>query len=27
MLNLLKLKLDYRDALVKFEYVPNPWMR
>ena len=27
MLNLLKIKLDYRDALVKFEYVPNPWMR
>jgi tetratricopeptide (TPR) repeat protein len=27
MLNLLKLKLDYRDALVKFEYVANPWMR
>ena len=27
MLNLLKLELDYRDALVKFEYVPNPWMR
>jgi tetratricopeptide (TPR) repeat protein len=27
MLNLLKLKLDYRDALVKFEYIPNPWMR
>jgi tetratricopeptide (TPR) repeat protein len=26
MLNLLKLKLDYRDALVKFEYVPNPRM-
>jgi len=25
MLNLLKL--DYRDALVKFEYVANPWMR
>jgi hypothetical protein len=27
MLSLLKLKLDYRDALVKFEYVPSPWMR
>jgi pentatricopeptide repeat protein len=27
LLNLLKLKLDYRDALVKFECVPNPWMR
>ena len=26
MLNLLKLKLDYRDALVKFEYVPRPEM-
>jgi tetratricopeptide (TPR) repeat protein len=24
MLNLLKVKLDYRDALVHFEYVPNP---
>jgi len=27
MLNLLKIKLDYRDALVKFEFVPKPWMR
>jgi hypothetical protein len=27
MLNLLKIKLDYRDALVKFEYVPSPWQR
>jgi tetratricopeptide (TPR) repeat protein len=27
MLNWLKIKLDYRDALVKFEYVPNPWLR
>ena len=24
MLNLLKIKLDYRDALVNFEYVPDP---
>jgi len=24
MLNLLKIKLDYRDALVTFEYVPDP---
>jgi tetratricopeptide (TPR) repeat protein len=27
ILNWLKVKLDYRDALVKFEYVPNPRMR
>ncbi len=27
MLNLLKIKVDYRDALVKFEYVPAPWRR
>lgn len=27
MLNLLKIKLDYRDALVKFEYEPVPWRR
>ncbi len=24
MLNLLKLKLSYRDALANFEYVPDP---
>jgi len=27
MLNLLKIKLDYRDALVNFEYVPDPRRR
>jgi tetratricopeptide (TPR) repeat protein len=27
MLNLLKIKLDYRDALVRFEYVPDPRRR
>ncbi|HLX84771.1 MAG TPA: aspartyl protease family protein [Terriglobales bacterium] len=27
MLNLLKIKLDYRDAMVKFEYTPSPWQR
>jgi len=27
LLNWLKIKLDYRDALVKFEYAPNPWQR
>jgi tetratricopeptide (TPR) repeat protein len=27
VLNILKLRIDYRDALVNFEYVPNPWMR
>jgi tetratricopeptide (TPR) repeat protein len=27
VLNLLKLRIDYRDALVGFEYVPNPWLR
>lgn len=27
MLNLLKIKLDYRDALVNFEYVPDPQRR
>jgi tetratricopeptide (TPR) repeat protein len=27
MLNLLSIKLDYRDAIVKFEYVPSPWRR
>ena len=26
VLNLLRLKIDYRDALVGFEYVPNPWL-
>lgn len=27
VLNILKLRIDYRDALVNFEYVPNPWMQ
>jgi tetratricopeptide (TPR) repeat protein len=27
VLNLLKLRIDYRDALVEFEYVDNPWLR
>jgi len=26
VLNLLRLRIDYRDALVGFEYVPNPWL-
>jgi tetratricopeptide (TPR) repeat protein len=26
VLNLLRLRIDYRDALVDFEYVPNPWL-
>ena len=27
VLNMLKLRIDYRDALVDFDYVPNPWLR
>ncbi|HEY6303880.1 MAG TPA: hypothetical protein VIX14_12520 [Terriglobales bacterium] len=27
VLNILKLRIDYRDALVNFEYVANPWLR
>ena len=27
MLGMLDIKIDYRDGLVDFTYVPNPWLR